>query len=635
CGDVHITIFEVRRGLDIHLYASCEVILGSIIYAPMPFTTNTTTTPSVPVRFPYLREVNGYMLLGYSLVHSFSSMFPRLSIIHGRELYHGYALIVMENLQLDELGLTSLINIRRGNVIIARNAQLCYANSIRWKDIIEDPKAQVILRQNRDDCAFCPTCPSACWSPTQCQQQCSAHCKGNCLTETVCCPDQCVGGCYYQNITASTDLICHACRNMRIYATGKCVQKCPSHMLKVIDSLCVTHQECTSFFMSSGFILDETNECVSTCPTGFDVILGSHCERCISGPENNYCQGACGEQHIRSISEFSALKYCSRVHTLNIYNIAAVESTETNLIEVFTAFESLEQIDHEFTIHNVNIFSTLSIFSKLKRIGITTNATMTIEENDFLTELWPLSHPPPIIQGSLNIVRNARLCLKRIEDFINYTNTRETDLQITPNTKNEYANGYLASCESNQLTLSVDRIRSLTAKILVTVPKELFFRPNGKNDYLRRPFLSVYYKTTQTRNETHFDATQSHKWLRIVEKINYNPSPHGSSFTMNVDLVSLLGATWYAVYASITSNVNTVGLYSTIGYFRTLPRQPEPILNLRGESLSRSSIELMWQPPSKPNGDIALYLIYYAPVEDRLPIDNPKLLCLMKDRGRS
>ncbi|CAF3647015.1 unnamed protein product, partial [Rotaria sp. Silwood2] len=39
---------------------------------------------------------------------------------------------------------------------------------------------------------------------------------------------------------------------------------------------------------------------------------------------------------------------------------------------------------------------------------------------------------------------------------------------------------------------------------------------------------------------------------------------------MNVDLVSLLGATWYAVYASITSNVNTVGLYSTIGYFRTL-----------------------------------------------------------------
>ncbi|CAF4722245.1 unnamed protein product, partial [Rotaria socialis] len=48
CGDVHITIFEVRRGLDIKLYASCEVILGSIIYAPMPLTNNITTTPSLP-----------------------------------------------------------------------------------------------------------------------------------------------------------------------------------------------------------------------------------------------------------------------------------------------------------------------------------------------------------------------------------------------------------------------------------------------------------------------------------------------------------------------------------------------------------------------------------------------------------
>ena len=152
---------------------------------------------------------------------------------------------------------------------------------------------------------------------------------------------------------------------------------------------------------------------------------GTRCVRCVSAPENNYCQGACREQHIRSISDFGALKYCSRVHTLNIYNIAAVESTDNNLLEAFSAFQSLRQIDHEFTIHNVNVFSTLSIFSKLERIGITANATMTIEENDFLTDLWSLSHPPPIIQGSLNIVRNARLCLKRIEEFINYTTSRE------------------------------------------------------------------------------------------------------------------------------------------------------------------------------------------------------------------
>jgi hypothetical protein len=92
---------------------------------------------------------------------------------------------------------------------------------------------------------------------------------------------------------------------------------------------------------------------------------------------------------------------------------------------------------------------------------------------------------------------------------------------------NEYANGYLASCESNFLTITIDRIRSLTARINVVVPKELFFRSGGKAEHLRRPFLSVYYKSTRTKNETHFDATQSHKWLRLVEKVNYNPAPHG------------------------------------------------------------------------------------------------------------
>jgi hypothetical protein len=224
------------------------------------------------------------------------------------------------------------------------------------------------------------------------------------------------------------------------------------------------------------------------------------------------------------------------------------------------------------------------------------------------------------------------------------------EIQVTPNTWNEYANGYLASCESSFLTITIDRIRSLTARINVVVPKELFFRSGGKAEHLRRPFLSVYYKSTRKKNETHFDATQSHKWLRLVEKVNYNPAPHGKhinlssvhififlflggSFTMSAELTGLLGDEWYAVYASITSNVNTVGLFSPIAYFRTLQRQPEPILNLRGESLSRSTIELMWQPPSKPNGPITTYLVYYAPIEDRLPVNNSKLLCLMKGKN--
>jgi hypothetical protein len=74
----------------------------------------------------------------------------------------------------------------------------------------------------------------------------------------------------------------------------------------------------------------------------------------------------------------------------------------------------------------------------------------------------------------------------------------------------------------------------------------------------------------------------------------------------------LVGDEWYAVYASITSNVNTVGLFSPIAYFRTV----------------------QWQPPSKPNEPITTYLVYYAPVDDRLPVNSSNVLCLMKDKNR-
>ena len=386
--------------------------------------------------------------------------------------------------------------------------------------------------------------------------------------------------------------------------------------------------------MGTGFILDEINECVSSCPSGFLRATGSRCVRCLSSPENNYCYGACAEKHIRSIADFQSIKYCTRIHTLNIYNIETVEFHGNHYLEAFAAFSSLEQIDHEFTIHNVKVFSTLSIFSHLKRIGITSKATVTIEENEFLTELWPLKQPPLIVQGNLNIVRNARLCLKEIQDFINHTREQDKDLQVTSNTYNEYANGYLASCESNDLTITVDKIGSLSAQINVAVPKQIFFRSTIKTESLRRSFLSVYYKSTKTKNETHFDSTQAHKWQRLVEQVNHDLASYGTDYTMTVKLPSLIGDQWYAVYVSITSNVNTIGLFSPINYFRTLQRQPESVVNLYGQASVDSSIRLMWQPPMKPNGPIVTYLVYYALIEDRLPVQNTKLLCLMKSNRK-
>lgn len=166
-------------------------------------------------------------------------------------------------------------------------------------------------------------------------------------------------------------------------------------------------------------MINETNECVAACPAGFTQASGAHCIRCFPTPKNNYCDNSCKEKHIRSVEDFNSLKYCSRVHTLNIYNIATGDSNENVFAAASSAFRELTQIDQEFTIHNVKVFSTLAVFSRLERIGLSSNATITIEENELLTELWPQSSKIPIIKGNLNIVRNARLCPKHITSVIN------------------------------------------------------------------------------------------------------------------------------------------------------------------------------------------------------------------------
>lgn len=103
----------------------------------------------------------------------------------------------------------------------------------------------------------------------------------------------------------------------------------------------------------------------------------------------------------------------------------------------------------------------------------------------------------------------------------------DLDLQITNNTWNEYANGYLTSCESKLLTLTINAPQSSTASVHVSLPQEVFFRTTVTAEYMRQPFLSIYYKETETRNETYFDTALSHQWTRIVEKLSYDPSPQG------------------------------------------------------------------------------------------------------------
>lgn len=137
--------------------------------------------------FPLLREITGYLVL--FRVHNMRTLahiFPNLAVIRGDTLFHNYALVVYEMLELQEIGLPSLANITRGAVRIEKNPSLCYMDTIDWSMILHEGVEANFIVDNKDqeDCLnFCPedklgrrTCrrhgaaQELCWTNDYCQK---------------------------------------------------------------------------------------------------------------------------------------------------------------------------------------------------------------------------------------------------------------------------------------------------------------------------------------------------------------------------------------------------------------------------------------------------------------------------------
>jgi insulin-like growth factor 1 receptor len=72
-------------------------------------------------------------------------MFPNLRVIGGQSLIMNYALVVYQNQDLKNVGLTKLSIIKNGGVRIAENSRLCYARNINWDNMIVGNLRDVIL----------------------------------------------------------------------------------------------------------------------------------------------------------------------------------------------------------------------------------------------------------------------------------------------------------------------------------------------------------------------------------------------------------------------------------------------------------------------------------------------------------
>ena len=210
--------------------------------------------------FPNLIEITDYLLVfQVQGASSLGELFPRLTLIRGDKLFkQNYALIVFLTNSLLKLDLSSLVEIRRGTVLLSRLYHCCYAHTVNWQRLLTDntTEQQPTLSLLNSDCGLvqlCPVqCPGGCWSEVNCQLSCSSECtdKGyGCdlsivnnrnNNATSCCSSSLCRYC----LNGSTCLVCAKYRDL---ISGKCVDECPvSTSLIYEQHSCVRLIDCSN-----------------------------------------------------------------------------------------------------------------------------------------------------------------------------------------------------------------------------------------------------------------------------------------------------------------------------------------------------------------------------------------------------
>lgn len=580
------------------------------------------------LHFPKLREITDYLFL-YRVANlsTLANIFPNLSVIRGAKLFHNYALVIYQLLQLQEIGLPSLTTIVRGSVHVTKNPQLCYVATIDWDEIAKSGKGGHFINGNKDS-NQCPNCPQhqkcpvkkmndktvkLCWNRFHCQRVC--HCtNGACNDNGECCHEECLGGCNGQGPGN-----CSACK--RFVWKGMCKRKCPFPTKQFADRRCVTDAECLNMSTNTTGIYSSqntvrwklfNNTCLDECPDGYmaDERNTSSCRKC-----NGTCPIECPSAVVDSIAAAQLLKHkgCTRITGHLEIQIRGgtniVRELEENLM-LIKEVDDFVKIVHSHTLISLNFLKNLR---KIHGKNQNNNYSLWVFDNDNLQELVPINvfKKLEIVTGGVYFHFNPKLCPSTIDTFLKHNGiTKWTDSDVSSLT-----NGDKVACTVHPLKVHV-RAASSTAAVVVwqnfqTILDDHRTLLSYVISYKEAPFrnISVYSALFEGR-----DACGGDSWK--TEDID--PTPTGTDYKKTDDekylLLYLNPFTQYALYIkTYTTAKEEHGAQSDIVYFQTLPDIPSSPVDVNVRSTEPSMLEISWKPPHRPNGNITHYIVrgYY------------------------
>ncbi|XP_077160873.1 epidermal growth factor receptor isoform X2 [Paroedura picta] len=253
---------------NIDSFINCTVINGHLSFLKVTFSgdayTNTTRLdPKKLDIFKTVKEITGFLLIQEWAENATDlSAFENLEVIRGRTKHHSHFALAITGVGIKSLGLHSLKEVSDGDVVILRNKNLCYANTVNWTALFRtnQQKIRLLNNSNETECAAArhvchPLCSAnGCWGPgpLQCfschyfsrQRECVQECNvqqgepREFRNQSECV--QCHRECLVEN---STEPTCtgpgpNNCTKCAHFMDGpNCVRACPNGILGENDIL--------------------------------------------------------------------------------------------------------------------------------------------------------------------------------------------------------------------------------------------------------------------------------------------------------------------------------------------------------------------------------------------------------------
>jgi hypothetical protein len=122
---------------------NCKIVFGHVRIS------NIDSEKINEFSFPLLQHVTDFILLdNVASLKSVSSLFPNLTTIQGERTFRGSSLIIVNNSDLANLGLSKLQQIQNGDVKIEENPKLCFVKTIKWNVIAVGARVLISVRLN-------------------------------------------------------------------------------------------------------------------------------------------------------------------------------------------------------------------------------------------------------------------------------------------------------------------------------------------------------------------------------------------------------------------------------------------------------------------------------------------------------